>query len=173
MAPDLKREGIFINALIEDLSESMQKELEFERICDFFSKTKNAYMGLIFNMTVTSLLIRPYTTEKAIILWFLLTFVFYIPRIIITVQFFRSRKANRLRYDNMSRWEKLFYFNSILPFAAFSSVAFMPFEGNVLAGVAITGLALVALLSGGVMIYSSSLRPSYLWLSGQKPGFRL
>jgi len=147
-----------------NLSETMQKELEFQRISDFFSKTKSVYLGLAFNILVTSQLIAPYTTLKAIGLWILATIICYLPRIITTLRFFKAKKEQQLTIDNISLWEKRVYFHSFLPFAAFSSLAFMPFEGDVFAGVAIASLALVALLSGGVIIYSSSLKVVTLYL---------
>lgn len=62
------------------LSDTMQKELEFERISDFFSKTRGVYLGLTFNVLVASQLIAPYTTIKATGIWVLVTVICYIPR---------------------------------------------------------------------------------------------
>ena len=155
------------SSMMSDFSEKMQKELEFERISDFFSKTRNVYIGLSFNILVTSQLIAPYTTLKAISLWILATIISYIPRIVTTLRFFKAKKLNQLTIDNIGPWEKKVYLHSFLPFLAFSSVAFMPFAGDVFSGVAIAALAIVALLSGGVIIYSASFKviTLYLYLS--------
>jgi len=150
--------------MIENIDETTQKQLEFGRINDFFSKTKSVYLGLTFNILIASLLIAPYTTRTAIGLWILATVLTYIPRSIITLRYFRAKKENHLTPDNIAKWEDQFYLASILPFIAFSSIAFMPFAGNVHAGFAIAALALVALLTGGVMIYSASLKVVTLYL---------
>lgn len=150
--------------MAQELGETLQKELEFERICDFFSKTRSVYLGLTFTILFASQLIAPYTTRKAIGFWVLATVICYIPRIIVTLRFFSARKAQQVTIDNVSQWEKRVYLHSFLPFVAFSSIAFMPFEGDVFSGVAIAALALVALLSGGVIIYSSSLKVITLYL---------
>lgn len=147
-----------------DLNETMQKEVEFMRIGDFFSKTRSVYLGITFNILVTSQLIAPYTTLKSIGLWVLATAIFYMPRIVVTLRFFKAKKSQQLTTDNIGQWEKRIYLHSFLPFFAFSSIAFMPFAGDVFSGVAITALAIVALLSGGVIIYSSSIKVVTLYL---------
>lgn len=152
------------SGMTRDLDETMRKELEFGRITDFFSKTRSVYLGLSFNILVTSQLIAPYTTLNAILLWVLTTAICYLPRIIITLRFFKAQKSKQLTSDNIGQWENQVYLHSFLPFLAFSSIAFLPFEGDVFSGVAIAALAIVALLSGGVIVYSSSFKVITLYL---------
>lgn len=143
----------------------MQKNLDFERINDFFSKTKGVYSGLTMNLVITSQLVAPYTTSKAVIYWILTVMICYIPRIIYTFLFFKEKKLQKLNVDNIGLWENRIFIHSFLPFLAYSSIAFMPFEGDVRIGFLVAALSLITLLVGGVIIYSSSKKVANLYLS--------
>jgi diguanylate cyclase (GGDEF)-like protein len=142
----------------------MIKQLEYERITDFFSKTRDVYGGVIINLIITSQLIIPYTTPKALTYWIIATIVCYIPRIIFTLQYFKAKKLQKLNVDNIAQWENRIFLTSIMPFIAYSSIAFLPFEGDVRIGFLVASLSLITLLVGGVIIYSSSKKVVYLYL---------
>ena len=142
----------------------MIKQLEYERITDFFSKTRGVYGGVIINLIITSQLIIPYTTLKALTYWIIATIVCYIPRIIYTFQYFKAKKLQKLNVGNITQWENRIFLTSIMPFIAYSSIAFLPFEGDVRIGFLVASLSLITLLVGGVIIYSSSKKVVYLYL---------
>lgn len=150
--------------MTHNFDKKMQKKLEFERINDFFSKTKGVYAGTTFNVVITSQLIAPFATVKAITIWVISIIVCYIPRIVMTVLFFRSKRAQKLSIDNIQQWEDRTFLYSILPFLAISSIAFMPFEGGIRAGFVVAALSLMSLLVGGVIIYNSSKKVISLYL---------
>ena len=142
----------------------MQKQLEFERITDFFSKTKGVYSGITINLVITSQLIAPYTSSKALVTWITIIFICYIPRVLFTFQYFKAKRLNQLTVDNIKQWENKIFLNSFLPFMAYSSVAFLPFEGDIRLGFLVAALSLITLLVGGVIIYSSSKKVANLYL---------
>lgn len=144
--------------------QEIQQQLELERIEDFLSKTKSGYCGLALNILVASQLIASYATLKAISFWILATIICYIPKVRATLQFFKAQKSKQVNTDNAKQWEHRIYLHSILPFFAFSSIAFMPFESNVFGGVVVASLALVSLLVGGVITYRSSKNVITLYL---------
>ena len=142
----------------------MLKKREFERINDFFSKVRRAIEGMTLNLLVTILLISPYTTSKAVIYWVLSVIICYIPRITIIFQFFKAKKLQKISVDNIEQWETKIFIHSFLPFLAFSSIAFMPFEGDVTLGFMIAAFSLMSLLVGAVIIFSSSQKVITLFL---------
>jgi len=143
---------------------SMHKQLEFIRINDFFSKTSSIYSGLILNIIITSFLVAPYTSMKAIIFWIVALSICYIPRIIYTLQYYNAKKLQQLNFDNIQQWENKIFYNCILPFIAYSSLVFLPFEGDVRVGFMVAALSLISLLVGGSIIYSSSKKILNLYL---------
>lgn len=142
----------------------IQQKLELERIEDYLSKTTSGYGGLAFSLLVTSQLIAPYTTFKAISFWILASIICYIPKVLISLRFFKAKKAKQVNIDNAKQWERWNYLYSFPAFFAFSSIAFIPFENDVFAGVVIASLALVSLLVGGVLTYRSSKKVISLYL---------
>jgi len=143
---------------------TMQKQLEFERINDFFSKTRGVYSGLIMNLVITSQLIAPYVSSRAVVYWILSVMICYIPRITYTFLYFKAKKLQKLNVDNIVQWENRIFIHSFLPFLAYSSIVFMPFEGDVRLGFLVAALSLITLLVGGVIIYSSSKKVAILYL---------
>jgi len=146
------------------IDETMQQQVEFGRITDFFSKTRSAYLGLSFNLIMTSFLIAPFAPAWSIALWIVLTIVTYIPRTLLTLRYFKAKNEQRLDPETIGTWERQYFLNSILPFFAFSSVAFLPFTGNPLVGFVIATLAVFVLFAGGVIIYSASLKVTFLYM---------
>ncbi|MFK8011718.1 MAG: GGDEF domain-containing protein [Marinicellaceae bacterium] len=142
----------------------MHKQLEFVRINDFFSKTKGIYGGLILNIIITSFLVAPYTSLKAIGYWISALIICYIPRVIYTFQYFKAKKLQELTVDNIQQWENKIFINCFLPFIAYSSLVFLPFEGDARIGFMVAALSLISLLVGGSIIYSSSKKILNLYL---------
>ena len=150
--------------MINNSDYDMQKQLEFVRINDFFSKSIGIYSGLTINIIITSFLIAPYTSLKAIIYWIVALIICYIPRVIFTLQYFKAKKLQQLNVNNIQQWENKIFLNCILPFIAYSSLAFLPFIGDVRLGFMVTALSLISLLVGGSIMYSSSKKILNLYL---------
>lgn len=132
--------------------------IEYERINTFFRQSRLGYLGMLTSIVFTAQLIRPYTSSSVVMYWVLAIVLTYIPRLAVSVAYANKLKKGAVTPENVESWEKRVQLHSVLPFFVYSSIALLPYSDHVFTGVMIAAFSLMSMLTGGILLYRSSLK---------------
>jgi diguanylate cyclase (GGDEF)-like protein len=132
--------------------------VEYERINAFFKQSRIGYAGMLTSIIFSGFLIRPYTDSSVVIYWMLAIVLTYIPRLAVSVAYTKKKKKGAITPENIESWEKRVQLHSVLPFFAYSSIALLTYNDHVFTGVMIAAFSLISMLTGGILLYRSSLK---------------
>lgn len=147
------------------LTTEEKSELDYERIKFLYENTKVASLGLILVVFIQSYFVYRFASLKVALLWIASIIISNIPRLILAIKMKRVCISETSSRDQILKWEQLFFYTSILPFSTFAAVVFLPYGENLLQGLFTSAIALIAILSGAVLLYGMSIKVSVLYLN--------
>ncbi|MCA1057590.1 GGDEF domain-containing protein [Rossellomorea aquimaris] len=142
-----------------------KKEVDYERVKFLYENTSTSYLGIITVIIFQSFFVYKFVSLHMAISWVAIMIISYIPRIILTLKMKKEGMTDSSSHDEILKWERVFFYASILPFISFSAVVFMPFGENLLKGLFSSSLLMIGLLSGGMILYSLSKKVILLYLN--------
>lgn len=147
------------------MSENEDKqEFDFERISIVFTNTTTGYLGIAAASTCLAYLIGFMSTPMYAGIWLAAMFLTYIPRIILSVNFKTKLASGEIDKKNIIPWEKYFVRCSIAPFLCFALAVFIPYGENTLVALMFYAIAMMGLIAGGILTYSTSLPAILLFI---------
>lgn len=140
-------------------------DVDFERISILFSYTKYGYAGIFLGASFCGFIVWNLASPSIALVWMGVLFAAYIPRMILSVRFFQKFAKREITKHNIGKWERYFFYNSIVPFICFSAAVFLPYGDNALDGLMFYAVIAMTLLAGGVLAYSTSLPILFLFIN--------
>ncbi len=139
-------------------------EFDFERICILFANTTTGYVGIGAASTCMAFVIAIMSSPTYGFIWLAAMFITYVPRMVLSQRFKKKLAAGEIDKTNVGPWENYFFRFSIIPFVCFALAAFIPYGENTLLTLMFYAIAMMALIAGGILTYSTSLPAILLWL---------
>ncbi|MEQ8314178.1 MAG: GGDEF domain-containing protein [Gammaproteobacteria bacterium] len=139
-------------------------EFDFERISILFTNTTTGYVGIAAASCSMAFLIAIMATPEYAIAWLLAMFLSYVPRILLSISFKRKLATGEIDKNNIGAWENHFFNFSIVPFVCFALAVIIPYGPNILTSLLFYAIAMMALVAGGILTYSTSLPAIMLFL---------
>ena len=150
---------------VRSLQNNNDPEVDFERICIFYSAINIGYLGMAIAVTFLGFFIHQYSSSMLAWIWVAAVYISYIPRIWLSIQFKRKLDKNEITKNNIKPWENYHFYNSFLPFIIFSAAVFMPYEENEYTGVLFTAFIVTLMIANAVLIYSTSMKVTFLFMN--------
>lgn len=143
--------------------------VDYERVINFFTRSKVGYLGMLLGVIASGILVAPYSSPEYVYGWGVAILLTYIPRLVISFQFAKARKEGKVTPDNIVEWEDRVWKHSFLPFLAYSALAFLPYRGDALTGFMISAFSLTSMLTGGFCFIGRRLKLSDCMLILRSP----
>ncbi|GJM12589.1 MAG: hypothetical protein DHS20C12_09920 [Pseudohongiella sp.] len=141
------------------------QELDFARISVLYANTNVGYFGVAAAVIFIAYIIDELASVDAAIPWMGIVAISYIPRIVLSTMFSRKIGSNEITPENIKPWEGYFFYSSIVPFLCFSSAVFIPYGPNEFIALLYYAVIVMALISGGILSYSTSLPVIFLFMN--------
>lgn len=109
--------------------------------------------------------INQFSSFHTAVTWVAVVYVSYIPRIFLSIIFNRKLNNNEITKDNIRPWENYHFLNTILPFACFTAVIFLPYGENEFIGMLLCTIAVITMIAGGVLLYSTSKKMILMFIN--------
>lgn len=139
-------------------------EFDLERISILFANTTTGYVGIGAASACMAYLISIMSTPRYGLIWLAGMFFTYVPRMILSARFRKKLAAEEIDKTNVAVWERYFFQLSIAPFVCFALAVFIPYGENTLVSLMFYAIAMMALIAGGILTYSTSLPAILLFL---------
>lgn len=146
-------------------SKESNPELDFARISILYANTNAGYFGIATGVLFFAYIIDQLATINAAYIWGIGVAVFYVPRIILSLQFSRKLKKREITPDNIKPWEHYFFLASIAPFLCFASAVLIPYGENQFGALLFLTVIVMTLISGSILSYSTSLPVIFLFMN--------
>ena len=140
-------------------------ELDFERICILYSNVKLGYFGVILSVSFLGFIVSIFISPEIAVIWVITVFVSYIPRAILSARFKRKLDNHEITPMNIRIWENYFFLNTLIPFACFTAVVFLPYKENTFLGILFCAVTIISMIAGGSLVYSTSRKVILLFLN--------
>jgi diguanylate cyclase (GGDEF)-like protein len=145
--------------------EEENSELDFERISVLYANTNVGYFGIAAGVLFFGYMIHELAAPNIAYLWMLIVGITYIPRVMLSIFFAKKIQSREITHHNVKPWESYFFLNSIIPFLCFSSAVFIPFGENEFTALLFYTVIVMALISGSILSYSTSLKVTLLFIN--------
>lgn len=132
-------------------------ELDFERISILYANINIGYFGMLAAVSFLYFVVYKYSSPVMANTWVLVIFITYIPRIALSILFAKKLKKKEITPANVKPWERYMTLASILPYACFISVIYLPYGENELISVLFCAVVFMSLATGGVITVTTSL----------------
>jgi len=142
-----------------------QLKIDFQRISVLYGNGLLTVCGSLLATFTLFLALNNSLSDSALDQWATISTLSIMPRLVSVCVFFHFQKNRKTTQEDISVWEKVWFYTAIFPATSFAIIPFYEFHSNELVCLLFIGVVIGALCSGAIITATTTLIPALVFIN--------